>query len=250
MRLQGRLYAAYHMIGPQKGERILDIGCSTGYFSDALWRNNLVVGIDISRMFKKRNYRNVNFVLASATSLPFKENVFDKAAMLELIEHLNDVKLLSLKEIRRALKKNGFLILSTPNRGRFSMYIFLDPATYVFQKHKHFSVNEIKNLLHKAGFNDMKIYTGGLFAEQGAYLFTLVRKFLSFSLYYGFRRSLKSFAFKGLCTNNSGYELTMPKGNPLTEFLGFISKVATLEYERGRLSGTKNYYSIMCLARK
>lgn len=118
MRLQGRLYAAYHMIEPQNGEHILDIGCSTGYFSDAIWRNNLVVGIGISRMFKKKNYQNVDFVLVSAASLPFKENVFDKAAMLELIEHLNDVKLLSLKEIRR-----GFLSKVTPleyEKGRLS----------------------------------------------------------------------------------------------------------------------------------
>ena len=121
----GRLLGVYKLIRPQKGEYILDVGCSTGYFARGIWRKNFIVGVDLFAYDEwKKSNKDLYFCISSATHLPFKNATFDKIAMLEIIEHLDGNELKALKEARRVLKKGGLLILSTPHKGKFSLYLF------------------------------------------------------------------------------------------------------------------------------
>jgi len=56
----------------------------------------------------------LGYSAAHALSLPFREASFDAVVCFELVEHLHEQDAL-LREIRRVLRLDGFLLLSTPN---------------------------------------------------------------------------------------------------------------------------------------
>ena len=102
---------------------ILDVGCGYGYGSKMLTKvGDMVVAIDISRealQYAKKCYRGPAYIQADAERLPFREEKFDCVVALELIEHVENGKNL-LSEVYRVIKKDGLLILSTPNVAHFS----------------------------------------------------------------------------------------------------------------------------------
>ncbi len=68
------------LLGPQPGERILDLGCGTGHLTAQITESGVeAVGIDASEdmvMVASENYPHIRFEVADARSLPF-ENEFD-----------------------------------------------------------------------------------------------------------------------------------------------------------------------------
>jgi len=98
------------LIRKVRGKRFLDIGCDNGRFTKFV--NSLgkeAIPCDI----EKRNLEN--FVLLDANyDFPFESSSFDCVLILDVIEHLYRPEN-CIKEIRRDLKKNGILIISTPN---------------------------------------------------------------------------------------------------------------------------------------
>jgi SAM-dependent methyltransferase len=92
---------------------ILDNGCGEG-ISRNYMKNVAYVGIDLK--FHKCQKKRENFVVASATKLPFINECFDAILFLDVIEHINNSKdLESLTEVYRTLKYDGRMIISTPN---------------------------------------------------------------------------------------------------------------------------------------
>ncbi|MDI6807226.1 MAG: class I SAM-dependent methyltransferase [Candidatus Aenigmarchaeota archaeon] len=89
--------------------RILDVGCEGGTLHKLIERDG-VYGMDIRiKKYKK------GVVQGDAQSIPFKDNSFDTVIAGELIEHLvNPEKF--LRESNRILRKNGILIITTPNK--------------------------------------------------------------------------------------------------------------------------------------
>jgi ubiquinone/menaquinone biosynthesis C-methylase UbiE len=63
---------------------------------------------------KRPENKAQNFICSDAHHLPFKENVFDKVCMYEVIEHIES-PIPCLREICRVLKEKGLIELSTPN---------------------------------------------------------------------------------------------------------------------------------------
>jgi len=104
----------------KRKDKILDICCGTGdqlfYFSK-LWVE--AVGIDINlKMIKiaekrknKLGIKDISFLVGDATKLPFKENSFDIALIsLSLHEVEEDLRNKIISEMKRVVKKDGFLI--------------------------------------------------------------------------------------------------------------------------------------------
>lgn len=120
---------------------ILDIGCGDGTFLANIKANNPQVklyGVDFSK-FQLEKAKTIATVKQAnlEKGIPFKENTFDVIYCAEVIEHLFNPDFL-LEECNRILKKNGYLILSTPNlcawfnRILFPLGIqplFLEPST-------------------------------------------------------------------------------------------------------------------------
>ena len=103
---------------------VLDAACGTGYGSDIIASvAKEVYGVDISQ--EAINYANSHFTANSnlkyirgdITKLPFEKGKFDVVVSFETIEHVDGkMQAKFLKEIKRVLKPEGVLIISTPNK--------------------------------------------------------------------------------------------------------------------------------------
>lgn len=99
--------------------KILDAGCGTGLLAKKLEQFGEVVAVDSSpEAIKFAKRRGVNARLASVNKLPFKDNVFDLVASVDVIYHkmVDDKK--ALAEFFRVLKPGGILILRVPANKR------------------------------------------------------------------------------------------------------------------------------------
>ena len=97
---------------------VLDIGCGSGWASRVIAEKaslGRVVGIDISDEMVQlaRNssaaFSNVDFKVATAESLPFKDNEFTQAFSMESIYYYSNM-LAALREIRRVVKNGGLFV--------------------------------------------------------------------------------------------------------------------------------------------
>jgi len=106
-----------------KGKIVLDAACGEGYGSFILSENAAsVVGIDISEQAvayaqEKYNRDNLTYQCASIEKLPLDDNSVDMVVSFETIEHVDaDLQRTFLQEIKRVLKPNGMLIMSSPDK--------------------------------------------------------------------------------------------------------------------------------------
>ena len=106
---------------------VLDAACGEGYGTAYLSSfATHVTGIDLSEEAinhaqKKYLMSNLSFIKTPANDLPFKEETFDTIVSFETIEHLSKEEHDQfLKEARRTLKPEGFLVISTPNKKVYS----------------------------------------------------------------------------------------------------------------------------------
>jgi len=109
------------------GIKVLDLGSGEGGTSALFSKNNFAVSFDISliRLVRQDKYKLINKIKGDAEFLPFKSNSFDLIIMQDVIEHIDEPKKI-IHEIKRILKKEGNIFLSTPNK--FSVFnVLADP---------------------------------------------------------------------------------------------------------------------------
>lgn len=114
----------YHAVkSVLKQKVVLDAACGAGYGSSIISEvADTVYGIDISEEavnYANEHYGNdkVKYQLGSIEKLEFPDKYFDAIVSFETIEHVNeDMQLKFIKEIRRVLKDDGILIMSTPDK--------------------------------------------------------------------------------------------------------------------------------------
>ncbi len=96
---------------------ILEIACSDGSFSKLLLNNGYyVTGVDISEESIKKALENgINAIVGDVEEgLNFPNETFDAVIACEVIEHLFDTDFF-IQEMKRVIKKGGYLFISTPN---------------------------------------------------------------------------------------------------------------------------------------
>jgi trans-aconitate methyltransferase len=107
------------MLTPQEGERILDIGCGTGYLTNLIANAGaFVTGMDnsIDMIAKARNeYPHLPFRLASVTDFDFNEP-FD-AMFSNAVLHWVTEKEQAIKSMYNNLKPGGRLVLEMGGKG-------------------------------------------------------------------------------------------------------------------------------------
>ena len=111
-----------------EGKTVLDIACGEGYGSAFLAAHaGLVYGVDISAEVvehARESYSrdNLHFLRGEAESIPIPgEHRFDVIVSFETIEHLDATgQDRFAAEVRRLLKPDGVLLISTPNRETYS----------------------------------------------------------------------------------------------------------------------------------
>jgi len=154
------------------GKSVLDIASGEGYGSALLARvAESVIGVDISSEAVEyssqeyRNYHNLKFMLGSCNAVPLPDNSVDVVTSFETIEHHDQHEEMML-EIKRVLKPEGILIISSPNRLTYS-----DEPNYSNPFHiKELYYNELVSLLG-SHFKYTKIY--GQRLATGSFVFPL-----------------------------------------------------------------------------
>lgn len=94
------------------GKNILDIGCGLGLYVDYVVSKGLSgAGVDnVSEFIKSaKKSKKGNFTLANIEKLPFLENQFDTSFMFDILEHVDDKKILA--EAKRVTTKRIMVIV-------------------------------------------------------------------------------------------------------------------------------------------
>lgn len=159
----------------KKRGKVLDAGAGVGRLSkelDGLGFEVSACDID-PKLFKEKSIQCVKVDLNK--KLPYKNNSFDYICATEVIEHVNSPYNM-IAEFNRVLKKNGHLILSTPNIGNiFSRIKFLvDGNFFLFgekeQQSGHISPTpfwSLKRILQENGFGITRLTTNSYLKLSG-----------------------------------------------------------------------------------
>ncbi|MFH1622717.1 MAG: glycosyltransferase [Candidatus Omnitrophota bacterium] len=136
-------------------KNVLDVGCGTSKILAALPQ---AVGFDLS--FNKLRYNlslGNNLVNGDIRNICFKDESFDVVICSEVIEHIErDYKF--FPELTRILKKNGILILGTPDYSTFSwniiewLYKKLIPGGYADEHITRYNRKELVRLVENIDF--------------------------------------------------------------------------------------------------
>ena len=126
-------------INPFNELKILDIGCGGGLISEPMARLGAnVTGIDaseknikIAQIHSEENNLKINYINSSPERLKEKEE-FDIILNLEIIEHVEDVKLY-IDSCSKLLKKDGLMFTATLNRTVVSYIKAIVGAEYVLR---------------------------------------------------------------------------------------------------------------------
>jgi len=158
--------------------KVLDLGCGDGDYALQLKQTGydvLAADLDNERF---RYKDNIPFMQCDITKgLPFADGSFDICLFLEVIEHLKNPYAV-MQELKRILKPNGTLILSTPNilnlKSRFRYFFegayefFREPPLDRANNYKERGFNlhivpyryhELEYLLDNSGFSIAAIDT-------------------------------------------------------------------------------------------
>lgn len=141
-----------------KNKVVLDIASGEGYGSFLLSKEaTKVYGVDIDEKsinhakVKYASSINVEFNLGSTDAIPLEDGSVDVVVSFETIEH-HDKHDLMMKEISRVLKKDGVLLISSPEK---SIYSDRDPNNPYHIK--EINLVEFRDLLNK-NFKNVKLF--------------------------------------------------------------------------------------------
>ncbi|WP_327098904.1 class I SAM-dependent methyltransferase [Nocardia vinacea] len=116
---RGRVYRRLaELSGARPGDRVLDIGCGTGYLTRRLASvAATVVGLDPSAAVLERARRitaepNCTYTVGVAESLTADDDSFDVVVNCLMLHHLpEDLRATALTEMRRVLRPGGRLLI-------------------------------------------------------------------------------------------------------------------------------------------
>lgn len=140
---------------------ILDVGCGWGNFIQLLEKNHFAyLGIDLSQTAvdlcqkKNLNCQKIDLIELSKKA----KQKYSAITFFQVIEHLKN-PLEYLRTAKKLLKKNGILMITTPNNNSPLRSLF-GPKWSVYNTPSHYffySKESLRRLLKMAGFNNFKI---------------------------------------------------------------------------------------------
>jgi ubiquinone/menaquinone biosynthesis C-methylase UbiE len=146
----------------QPQDRVLDLGCGTGWASRRLARmvpEGEIVGIDVADEMLRRAEQassgipNVRYLWGSAEKIPAADNSFDKVLSVESFYYYADQGK-ALDELRRVMAPGGRLfILINLYRGNHYSLLWVDELKVPVQV---CSEAEYLEMLHQHGFADVQ----------------------------------------------------------------------------------------------
>ena len=136
---------------------LVDIGCGRmPYRSELEPLVSTYIGVDhpeVSKLYPGSKPE----ILADAKKLPFKENSFDMALLLKVLEHVDSPEKV-IKEASRVLKPNGVLIISVP---------FFYPLHDMPHDFGRYTESALRYFISCSNLRLVKIKTQGSFLRPG-----------------------------------------------------------------------------------
>ncbi len=174
-------------IKPKPGEKlkILDLGCGRGEFLNSLDPEIFQkYGIEINPQgYQDCLKKQIHAFNQDIKAVDFKDEFFDCVTLWHVIEHLENPHE-TLKVINRILKKDGILVIATPNTDNLGfrwgngLWFHLDAPRHLIL----FGKKSLKFILAESGFRD--IARASTFYDYPLDLFWSLRKsFLRFFVY-------------------------------------------------------------------
>jgi 2-polyprenyl-3-methyl-5-hydroxy-6-metoxy-1,4-benzoquinol methylase len=161
------LRLAHLRAGVRAGDRVLDLGCGDGRFTQELARLGAKpVGVDVAQAAIDRAHKahpGLDFRLTPIDGpLPFDDVSFDVVWASEVIEHVADTARW-LSEVRRVLVPRGRLLLTTPSHGRLRIALHgIEPFSDPLGDHLHlYTRGSLQALLAEFGFDQISVRTAG-----------------------------------------------------------------------------------------
>ncbi|HEY9404489.1 MAG TPA: methyltransferase domain-containing protein, partial [Pyrinomonadaceae bacterium] len=155
-----------------KGKEVLDIACGEGYGAAMLSATaRTTIGVDIDAAViehARRKYAphpNLVFRSGSCDSIPLADKSVDVVTSFETIEH-HDKHREMMREVRRVLRPEGLLIISSPNRPVYSELYGSSNPFHV----RELDYQEFTDLL-KEHFRHVTVY--GQKLEAGSFVFSI-----------------------------------------------------------------------------
>jgi len=146
-----------------RGGRLLEVGCSTGYFLKAAQNTYEVTGVEPSAWSGRYAREKLGLEIAASTlqEAHFPDDCFDVVALIDVIEHVTD-PLGMMREVARVVRDDGIVYLVTPDIGSLSARVLrgkwwgLRPAHIYY-----FSRKTLRALLNAAGFDVLEMHSYG-----------------------------------------------------------------------------------------
>lgn len=142
-----------------KNSTVVDIGCGTGNYANALSRvtGASIYGLEASEgMISKARAKNkdIIFVNGDAQCMPFEGDFFDLAYMTDVIHHIPDLDKM-FSEIRRILRVGGRLCIATQSHKQIDLRVtsLYFPETSLVDKKRY---PDIDKIVEKAEQNGLK----------------------------------------------------------------------------------------------
>lgn len=157
----------------KSGSRVLDVGCFPYHLGAAMEEMKFDV-YGISSQHEPIQSPKIKTCNIETDKFPFKDNFFDLVVFTEVLEHLPQAPLHTLKEIYRVLAPRGHVIITTPNIARsinraklligksvtYPMHQVLDNdgnGSNIYHRHnREYTTNEVADLTSRAGFHITK----------------------------------------------------------------------------------------------
>lgn len=162
----------------RNGGKLLDIGCSYGFYLDAFRKNGYKAeGLEVSDRAIKyaRNILNLKVIDGTLDNRSFKKEEFDVVTLFDVLEHFPDPQK-SISQIRKIIKKGGIVIIQTPNydslisRLTSTKWFWLLIPQHLFL----YSINTLKYFLKNNGFKVLRVSTWDDYHEFVSNLLSLV----------------------------------------------------------------------------
>jgi 2-polyprenyl-3-methyl-5-hydroxy-6-metoxy-1,4-benzoquinol methylase len=146
------------------GRSFLDVGCATGlllnHMSEKGWACRGVEVCRDSAEYAARNF-GLDIHVSTLEEASFPDRYFDAVHSSHLIEHLTDPYGFLL-EVKRILKPDGCMILTTPNAAGFQARVARRTWRSAIPDHVYlFSKKTMRKLLDRAGFAVVKQVSWG-----------------------------------------------------------------------------------------